>query len=44
LTAYVSEQHFFRLQSWLTTKAVEHEAYSRALAMPLGAAISEFSQ
>jgi hypothetical protein len=40
----VSEQHFHRLQTWLMSKAIEREAYTRALAMPLGAAISDFEQ
>lgn len=40
----VSEPHLRRLQAWLSSKAVEQEAYARALAMPLGAPISEFGQ
>jgi hypothetical protein len=40
----VSEQHLRRLHSWLAGKAAESEERSRSLAMPLGAAISEFEQ
>jgi hypothetical protein len=38
----VSDQHFRRLETWLNSKAGEHDVLARTLAMPLGAAISEF--